>query len=132
MSAQCGRCRGFGHWILSHEEKTQMHCVAPAVKHVEREKQRGPHTLHSVIQSEWEARPQWLTRSILLANDPEPPVPPAAHFLPLAMLHAGIAGTLVYGVVIINSQFVPDIRMVWREVGFPAAHQLPSRRKYFY
>lgn len=34
----------------------------------------------------------------------------------LGMSCAGIAGTLVYGVVVINSQFVPEIRMVWREV----------------
>ena len=33
-----------------------------------------------------------------------------------AVTCAGIAGTLVYGVVVINAQFVPDIRMVWREV----------------
>lgn len=32
------------------------------------------------------------------------------------MLLAGIPGTLVYGVVVINSQFVPTIRLVWREV----------------
>ena len=32
---------------------------------------------------------------------------------------AGIAGTLVYGVVVINAQFVPDIRLVWREVRRP-------------
>ena len=32
------------------------------------------------------------------------------------MLLAGIPGTLVYGVVVINSQFVPTIKLVWREV----------------
>ncbi|CAL5226722.1 g9574 [Coccomyxa viridis] len=39
-----------------------------------------------------------------------------AHNNPPVAKSVGIAGTLVYGVVVINSQFVPEIRMVWREV----------------
>lgn len=43
-------------------------------------------------------------------------------FSSLYMLCAGIAGTLVYGVVVISSQFIPDIRLVWREVRDQLAH----------
>ena len=50
-----------------------------------------------------------------------PPSPALSQSYILGPLHfqpgsAGIAGTLVYGVVVINSQFVPGILLVWRNV----------------
>ena len=50
-----------------------------------------------------------------------PPGPALSRLSILGPMHpqpdsAGIAGTLVYGVVVINSQFVPEITLVWRNV----------------
>ena len=49
------------------------------------------------------------------------PAPALSHFKLLEVIRtqpgpAGIACTLVYGVVVINSQFVPEITLVWRNV----------------
>ena len=57
-----------------------------------------------------------------------PPAPAQSHSKVLGLTHfksgpAGIAGTLVYGVVVINSQFVPEITLVWRNV---STHNIQS------